>query len=279
MAKQLVDKGHAYYCYTSAEEIADFRAKIPNVKFKSPWRDGGTPPAGAQPVVRIKAPQTGETIVEDKVQGRVVVQNTELDDMVLLRADGTPTYMLAVVVDDHDMGVTQIIRGDDHLTNSFRQLMIYNAMGWEAPAFAHIPLIHGPDGAKLSKRHGALGVDAFGVSGLVRARACEDESSRAVVLLRAAEWRRHECKSWHFQNGQDHPQLLQAPTGPQRHARSFEAHEPLRCGDAALPTASGGPRPRNIHPILWQKTPPASPLPLSHNPLPPPNTRLITPQP
>ena len=112
-------------------------------------------------MIRIKAPLEGETVIEDKVQGTVTVKNSELDDMILLRSDGTPTYMLAVVVDDHDMGVTQIIRGDDHLTNSFRQLMIYNAMGWQAPAFAHIPLIHGADGAKLSKRHGALGVQEY----------------------------------------------------------------------------------------------------------------------
>ncbi len=120
---------------------------------------------GRKPVVRLKAPQTGETVIEDAVQGRVVFPNKDLDDLVLLRSDGTPTYMLAVVVDDHDMGVTQIIRGDDHLTNAARQTHIYQAMGWDIPAWAHIPLIHGADGAKLSKRHGALGVDAYRAMG------------------------------------------------------------------------------------------------------------------
>lgn len=112
-------------------------------------------------MIRLKAPQTGETVIDDQVQGRVTVQNAELDDMVLLRADGSPTYMLSVVVDDHDMGVTHVIRGDDHLNNAFRQAQVFKAMGWDLPVFAHIPLIHGPDGAKLSKRHGALGVDAY----------------------------------------------------------------------------------------------------------------------
>ena len=120
-----------------------------------------TRPPGAKPVVRLKAPTSGETVVQDKVQGEVRVANEQLDDMVLLRSDGTPTYMHAVVVDDHDMGITDVIRGDDHLTNAFRQLQIYQAMGWTPPSFAHIPLIHGPDGAKLSKRHGALGVEAY----------------------------------------------------------------------------------------------------------------------
>ena len=122
-------------------------------------------PPGVKPVIRLKAPQTGETVIEDQVQGRVVWQNDDLDDLVLLRSDGTPTYMLAVVVDDHDMGVTHIIRGDDHLTNAARQKQIYEALGWPVPVMAHIPLIHGPDGAKLSKRHGALGVDAYRAMG------------------------------------------------------------------------------------------------------------------
>lgn len=161
VAHEMVKKRQAYPCYSSQEEIQTFRDANPNAKFRSPWREGGTPPAGARPVIRIKAPQDGETVVQDKVQGTVTVKNSELDDMVLLRSDGTPTYMLAVVVDDHDMGVTQIIRGDDHLTNTFRQLMIYNAMGWETPDFAHIPLIHGTDGAKLSKRHGAQAVGDY----------------------------------------------------------------------------------------------------------------------
>ena len=161
VAHELVKLGKAFPCYTTQAELEDFRTKNPNAKFRSPWRDGGTPPEGAKAVIRIKAPLEGETVVADKVQGTITVKNSELDDMVLLRSDGTPTYMLAVVVDDHDMGVTQIIRGDDHLTNTFRQLLIYDAMGWKAPNFAHIPLIHGADGAKLSKRHGALGVEAY----------------------------------------------------------------------------------------------------------------------
>lgn len=162
IAHELVKSGKAFYCYTTPQELEEFRKNNPNAKFRSPWRDT-SPPAqtDAPAVVRIKAPLDGQTVVQDKVQGTVTVQNSELDDMVLLRSDGTPTYMLAVVVDDHDMGVTQVIRGDDHLTNTFRQLMIYDAMGWKAPDFAHIPLIHGADGAKLSKRHGAQAVGDY----------------------------------------------------------------------------------------------------------------------
>lgn len=161
VAHEMLAKGQAYRCYTTPEELDAFRKENPNVKYRSPWRDGGTPPEGAPFVIRIKAPQTGETTIADKVQGNVTVSNAELDDMVLLRSDGTPTYMLAVVVDDHDMGVTHVIRGDDHLNNAFRQLTIYRAMGWDIPEYAHIPLIHGADGAKLSKRHGALGVEEY----------------------------------------------------------------------------------------------------------------------
>lgn len=167
VAKQLVDGGHAYYCYASQAELEAMRAeamekKLP-FKYDGRWRDRdpSEAPAGVKPVVRLKAPQTGEVIVPDMVQGDVRYAADQLDDMVLLRSDGTPTYMLAVVVDDHDMGITHIIRGDDHLTNAARQMLIYNAMGWEIPQFAHIPLIHGPDGAKLSKRHGALGIEAY----------------------------------------------------------------------------------------------------------------------
>ena len=126
-------------------------------------------PAGMKPTIRLKAPQTGETVIEDQVQGRVVWQNENLDDLVLLRGDGNPTYMLAVVVDDHDMGVTHIIRGDDHLINAARQKQIYDALGWDVPSMSHIPLIHGPDGSKLSKRHGALGVDAYRAMGYLPA--------------------------------------------------------------------------------------------------------------
>jgi glutamyl-tRNA synthetase len=149
------------------EELAEQRAKAQAerrpFKVNSIWRDGApdAPTPDAPFVVRLKAPRTGETVIEDAVQGRVVVQNSELDDMVLLRSDGTPTYMLAVVVDDHDMGVTHVIRGDDHLNNAFRQLGIIRAMNWAEPIYAHVPLIHGQDGAKMSKRHGATGVDAY----------------------------------------------------------------------------------------------------------------------
>ncbi len=167
VAEQLLTAGHAYRCYATPEELAALReaqraARQP-MRYDGRWRDrpATDAPAGAPYVVRLKAPQAGKTVIEDEVQGRVVVQNAELDDMVLLRSDGTPTYMLAVVVDDHDMGVTHVIRGDDHLNNAFRQLAIIRAMGWEEPIYAHIPLIHGADGSKLSKRHGALGVDAY----------------------------------------------------------------------------------------------------------------------
>lgn len=167
VAQQMLESGHAYRCYATAEELTELReqqraAKQP-MRYDGRWRDRdpAEAPAGAPFVVRLKAEQMGETVIEDQVQGRVVVQNAELDDMVLLRSDGTPTYMLAVVVDDHDMGVTHVIRGDDHLNNAFRQLGIIRAMGWPQPIYAHIPLIHGADGAKLSKRHGALGVDAY----------------------------------------------------------------------------------------------------------------------
>lgn len=167
VAAQLVAEGHAYRCYLSSEELAARRekAQAERLPFRlvSEWRDADPAiwPANAPYVVRIKAPREGETLIDDQVQGRVTVANAEIDDFVLLRSDGTPTYMLAVVVDDHDMGVTHVIRGDDHLNNAFRQLVIIAAMGWPKPVYAHIPLIHGADGAKLSKRHGALGVDAY----------------------------------------------------------------------------------------------------------------------
>lgn len=167
IADELVKNGKAYYCFSSQEEIAALRQKALENKehfiFHSPWRDK-TPehyPKDIKPVVRIKAPREGNTIVRDKLQGDVVVMNSHLDDMVLLRSDRTPTYMLAVVVDDHDMGITHIIRGDDHLNNASRQQLIYQAMEWHVPVMVHIPLIHGPDGAKLSKRHGALGVESY----------------------------------------------------------------------------------------------------------------------
>lgn len=167
VAQALLDAGHAYRCWLTPEELAERRATAQAerrpFRIRSEWRDadGADAPADLPYVVRIKAPLDGETVIEDAVQGRVAVANAELDDFVLLRSDGTPTYMLAVVVDDHDMGVTHVIRGDDHLNNAFRQIAILDGMGWPRPVYAHVPMIHGPDGAKLSKRHGATGVDAY----------------------------------------------------------------------------------------------------------------------
>jgi glutamyl-tRNA synthetase len=175
VAKKLLAEGKAYYCYASPQELEEMREKAraegKPMRYDGRWRDraAADAPAGVKPVIRLKAPQEGETIVNDEVQGRVVWQNKDLDDLVLLRSDGTPTYMLAVVVDDHDMAVTHIIRGDDHLTNAARQTQIYQAAGWDVPVMAHIPLIHGPDGAKLSKRHGALGVEAYRALGYLPA--------------------------------------------------------------------------------------------------------------
>ena len=169
--EQMLAAGKAYRCYASPEELAEMREKARaegrTRLYDGRWRDRdpGEAPPGVKPTIRLKAPLSGETVVEDQVQGRVVWQNENLDDFVLLRSDGTPTYMLAVVVDDHDMAVTHVIRGDDHLNNAARQTLIYRALGWTVPAMAHIPLIHGPDGSKLSKRHGALGVDAYRAMG------------------------------------------------------------------------------------------------------------------
>jgi glutamyl-tRNA synthetase len=167
IARELLARGQAYYCYCSPEELAQMREEARAAgkppRYDGRWRDRdpSEAPQGVAPVIRIKAPQSGEIVVNDHVQGKVVFRAENLDDFIILRSDGTPTYMLAVVVDDHDMGVTHIIRGDDHLTNAARQIVIYNGMGWDVPEMAHIPLIHGPDGAKLSKRHGALGVGAY----------------------------------------------------------------------------------------------------------------------
>ena len=163
VAEELLEKNQAYLCYTPAEELDEMRKAAEKkgevFRFKSPWRDKiNSQNSNVKPVVRIKAPLDGETVINDLVQGEIRVKNSELDDLVMLRSDGTPTYMLAVVVDDCDMGITHVIRGDDHLTNAFRQKIIYQAMGRKVPEFAHIPLIHGPDGAKLSKRHGATSV-------------------------------------------------------------------------------------------------------------------------
>jgi glutamyl-tRNA synthetase len=175
VAEKLLAEGKAYYCYASQQELEQMReqarAEGKPMRYDGRWRDRdpSEAPAGVKPVIRLRAPLEGETVVEDQVQGRVVWQNKDLDDLVLLRSDGTPTYMLAVVVDDHDMDVTHVIRGDDHLTNAARQTQIYQACGWGVPSMSHIPLIHGPDGAKLSKRHGALGVDAYRALGYLPA--------------------------------------------------------------------------------------------------------------
>jgi glutamyl-tRNA synthetase len=164
---RLIAEGNAYRCYCSPEELTEMREEAKKkgtaALYDGRWRDRdpSEAPDGVAPVIRLRTPSEGETVINDLVQGEVRVANDQLDDMVLMRADGTPTYMLAVVIDDHDMGVTHAIRGDDHLTNAFRQSLLFNALGWEPPQFAHIPLIHGADGAKLSKRHGALGVEAY----------------------------------------------------------------------------------------------------------------------
>lgn len=171
VAEELVALGKAYYCYATPQELEEMREKARAEgrppRYDGRWRDrpASDAPADIKPVIRIKAPQEGETVVYDAVQGDVRFPNKDLDDFIILRSDGTPTYMHAVVVDDHDMGVTDIIRGDDHLTNAARQTIIYQALGWDVPRMAHIPLIHGADGAKLSKRHGALGVDAYRAMG------------------------------------------------------------------------------------------------------------------
>jgi glutamyl-tRNA synthetase len=166
-ARRLLAEGRAYHCYCTAEELEEMRqrarAEGRPMRYDGRWRDRdpAEAPPGVAPTIRLKAPQAGETVIDDLVQGTVTVANEQLDDLIILRSDGTPTYNLSVVVDDHDMGITHVIRGDDHLTNAFRQTQIYRALGWDVPRFAHVPLIHGPDGAKLSKRHGALGVDAY----------------------------------------------------------------------------------------------------------------------
>ncbi|WP_171176699.1 glutamate--tRNA ligase [Ruegeria sp. HKCCD8929] len=170
VAHQLLAEGKAYKCFSTQEEIAAFReqarAEGKSTLFRSPWRDADRATHPDAPfAIRIRAPQDGATVIRDQVQGDVTIRNDQLDDMILLRSDGTPVYMLAVVVDDHDMGVTHVIRGDDHLNNAARQMMIYEAMGWDVPVWAHIPLIHGPDGKKLSKRHGALGAQEYQAMG------------------------------------------------------------------------------------------------------------------
>ena len=173
LVKKLIEESKAYYCYCSPEELAEMR-NLAKTEGKSKFYDGrwrdrdpANSPSGVKPVIRLKSPLDGETTVSDLIQGDVSVSNDEMDDMILLRADGSPTYMLAVVVDDHDMNISHVIRGDDHLTNTFRQLQIYKAFGWDQPTFAHMPLLHGLDGTKLSKRHGALGLVEYRKMGLL----------------------------------------------------------------------------------------------------------------
>ena len=172
-AQRLLAEGNAYRCYATPEELAEMRerarAEGRGMLYDGRWRDRdpSEAPPGVDPVIRFRAPREGETAIDDAVQGTVRLANRQLDDMVLLRSDGTPTYMLAVVVDDHEMGITHAIRGDDHLNNAFRQTALFRALGWEPPVYAHIPLIHGADGAKLSKRHGALGVEAYRALGIL----------------------------------------------------------------------------------------------------------------
>ncbi|MFY9287478.1 MAG: glutamate--tRNA ligase [Alphaproteobacteria bacterium] len=202
VAKQMVANGTAYYCYATTEELdamrAEQKAKGLPQRYDGRWRDrpaSDAPPDG-KPVIRLKAPQSGETTVDDQVMGSITVQNTQLDDMVLLRADGTPTYMHAVVVDDYDMGITHVIRGDDHMTNTFRQVQIYKAMGWPIPTFAHLPMILGPDGAKLSKRHGAPAVADYRERGYLPEairnyllRLCWAHGDDEIISLeQAIEW-------------------------------------------------------------------------------------------
>ncbi|CAH2599806.1 Glutamate--tRNA ligase 1 [Rhodovastum atsumiense] len=177
VAQELLAKGRAYRCYLTAAELEAMREQAKaegRGRIVSPWRDRdpAEAPPGAPFAIRLRAPREGETVVHDLVQGEVRVANAELDDMIILRSDGTPTYQHAVVVDDHDMGITHVIRGDDHLTNTFRQAQIYDAMGWERPRFGHVPLIHGADGAKLSKRHGAQSVTEFREMGYLPEALC-----------------------------------------------------------------------------------------------------------
>ena len=166
VAHEMMARGRAYPCYATPAEIEAWRAENPRQPFPSPWRDADPASRPDAPfAIRLRAPREGETVIRDAVQGDVTIRNAELDDMIILRSDGTPVYMLAVVVDDHDMGVTHVIRGDDHLVNAARQIQVYQAMGWDIPVFAHIPLIHGEDGKKLSKRHGAVGLHEFAAMG------------------------------------------------------------------------------------------------------------------
>ncbi len=178
VAQQMLASGHAYLCFCTPGELRDMReravAEGRAPRYDGRWRDRdpAEAPPGVKPVIRLRAPQAGETVLDDLVQGSVRVANCELDDMIILRSDGSPTYLHAVVVDDHDMAITHVIRGDDHLTNTFRQIQVYQGMGWELPRFAHLPMIHGADGAKLSKRHGAVSVLEYREQGFLPEALC-----------------------------------------------------------------------------------------------------------
>jgi glutamyl-tRNA synthetase len=202
IARQLLAKGRAYHCYCTPAELEAMRARARaekrSVRYDGTWRDRdpAEAPPGVAPVIRLRAPQQGATTIRDLVQGEVTVENGELDDLILLRADGTPTYNLSVVVDDHDMDITHVIRGDDHLNNAFRQTQIYRALDWPIPEFAHVPLIHGPDGAKLSKRHGAVGVEAYREMGYLPEALCNylmrlgwsHGDDEIIPIEKAIEW-------------------------------------------------------------------------------------------
>lgn len=262
--EELLAAGCAYRCYATPEELEamreaarrEGRARLYDGRWRD--RDPSEAPPGVKPAIRLKAPLEGETVIEDAVQGRVVWQNKDLDDLVLLRSDGTPTYMLAVVVDDHDMGITHIIRGDDHLTNGARQKQIYQALGWPVPAMAHIPLIHGPDGSKLSKRHGALGVDAYRAMGYLPA-------AMRNYLLRLG-WSHGDQELFSTQEMIDAFDLPQVGRSPARFdfakLESLNGHYLRQTGDAELVAeierllphiASGGELRAKMTPALRSK--------------------------
>jgi glutamyl-tRNA synthetase len=251
VAEELVAHGKAYRAWDTPEELAAMREKAKAegrfARYDGAWRDRDPAevPPGVAPVIRIKAPREGETVIHDHVQGRVAFPNKDLDDFIILRSDGTPTYMHAVVVDDHDMGVTHIIRGDDHLTNAGRQTIIYRAMGWPIPEWAHIPLIHGPDGAKLSKRHGALGVEAY------RAMGYLPEALRNY--LARLGWAHGDDEIFSSEQAAEWFDLDAVGKGPSRfdfaklqslnghYIRATEDAEVLRRLEAILPEIEGGP--------------------------------------
>jgi glutamyl-tRNA synthetase len=250
IAEQMLAQGKAYRCYASPQELEEMREKARREGrtrlYDGRWRgrDPSEAPAGIKPTIRLMAPLTGETVVEDQVQGRVTWQNENLDDFVLLRSDGTPTYMLAVVVDDHDMNITHIIRGDDHLNNAARQTQIYNALGWNVPMMAHIPLIHGSDGSKLSKRHGALGVDAYRAMGYLPAAVRN-------YLVRLG-WSHGDQEIFSTEEMIEHFDLPQVGRSPARfdfaklenlnghYMRASSSEEMLAALEQALPHIAGG---------------------------------------